>query len=74
MQRFVNSLNIVTVFKLRMMRRTMRVARTGQMACMNREQTTWEVDVGEGVREKVGVTRVRTVLVWRRVWAVGRVL
>jgi hypothetical protein len=52
----------------------MRVARTGQRACMNREQTTWEVDVGEGVREKVGVTRVRTILVWRRVWAEGRVL
>jgi len=33
-----------------------------------------EFDVGEAVREKVGVARVRAVLVWRRVWAVGRVL
>lgn len=39
--------------KLRVIR-TRRVARTAQMTCMNREQTTWEFDVGEAVREKGG--------------------
>jgi len=39
--------------------------------CMNREQTTWEFDVGEVASEKVFVTRVRAVLVWCRAgpWA-----